>query len=103
MPNPITLNDAIAELRQSAKFRVWNQLSVSDLSHLAKSPIDDRHFTPAELAEMWGVSPETIRVLFREEPGVLKIGPNGTKFKRGYKTLRIPQSIAERVYTRLSE
>jgi hypothetical protein len=64
--------------------------------------VDEKHFTPADLAKAWGISAETIRVLFRDEPGVLKIGDEGTKYKRRYKTLRIPQSIAERVHRRLS-
>jgi hypothetical protein len=64
--------------------------------------MDERHYTPADLAKAWGVSAETIRQLFRDEPGVLKIGDNGTKHKRSYKTLRIPQSVAERVHQRLA-
>jgi hypothetical protein len=62
----------------------------------------EKHYAPRELAELWGLSKETIRTIFRNEPGVLKIGSNGTRLKRGYKTLRIPQSVAERVHTRLS-
>lgn len=30
--------------------------------------VDEKHFTPADLAEAWGVSAETIRQLFRDEP-----------------------------------
>jgi hypothetical protein len=64
--------------------------------------VDEKHFTPADLAKAWGVSAETIRVLFRDEPGVLKIGKDGTRLRRGYKTLRIPETVAQRVHTRLS-
>ena len=64
--------------------------------------VDVKHFSPTELAEAWGVSVETIRSIFREEPGVLKIGKTGTKYRRGYFTLRIPQEIAEKVHRRLS-
>jgi hypothetical protein len=62
----------------------------------------EKHFTPAELAEMWGVSVQTICEIFKAEEGVLKIGSNGTRNRRAYKTLRIPESVAERVHTRLS-
>jgi hypothetical protein len=62
----------------------------------------EKHYEPSELAEMWGVSPETIRSIFRDEPGVLKIGKTGAKHKRGYIALRIPGSLAELVHTRLS-
>lgn len=60
------------------------------------SVVSTKHFTPAELAEAWGVSVDTIRNLFRNEPGVLKIGDRESRFKRGYITLRIPQAVAER-------
>jgi hypothetical protein len=60
----------------------------------------EKHYSPAELAQIWGVDPETIRNVFRNEPGVLKLGNNGGK--RTYITLRIPESIAERVHRRLS-
>jgi hypothetical protein len=61
-----------------------------------------KHFTPAQLAEAWGLSPDTIRKLFRDEPGVLKLGRASSRFKQGYVTLRIPQDVAERVHRRLS-
>jgi len=34
----------------------------------------ERHYSPSELAELWGLSSETIRRLFQEEPGVVTIG-----------------------------
>ena len=61
----------------------------------------EKHFTPAELAELWGVSAETVRITFREEPGVLRL-QQPTKGKRQYVLLRIPESVAERVHRRLS-
>ena len=64
--------------------------------------VDERHYSPAELAKAWGVSAETVRQLFRSEPGVLRLGTNGDKQTRGYITLRIPQSVATRVHTRLT-
>jgi hypothetical protein len=62
----------------------------------------ERHYTPQELAQLWAVSIQTIREVFKNEEGVLKIGSDGTRTRRGYKTLRIPESVAERVHTRLS-
>ena len=61
-----------------------------------------KHFSPSDLAKAWGVSVETVRSIFREEPGVVKLGKTGTKSRRGYFTLRIPQQVAERVHRRLS-
>jgi hypothetical protein len=65
--------------------------------------VSAKHFTPAQLAEAWGLSPETIRKLFRDESGVLKIGGVPSTLKQGYGTLRIPhQDVAERVHRGLS-
>jgi hypothetical protein len=95
-PNPADL------LRASRKFIHWKpaKLTLRDLkeSHV----MAEKHYTPTELAEMWGVSVQTIRDLFKSEDGVLKIGSSGTRTRRAYKTLRIPHSVAERVHTRLS-
>lgn len=98
---PTSIADAVAEIKQSRKFQDWGKLRLEDIMNPAFG-MDEQHYTPQELAKIWGVSAETIRVLFRDEPGVLKIGKDGTRFKRGYRTLRIPESVAERVHTRLS-
>jgi hypothetical protein len=86
-------------LLKSKKFIKWGKVRVL---HFADVPVVERHFTPAELAKAWGVSIETIRAIFRHEPGVLKIGKPGTKTKRGYFTLRISEEIARRVYRKLA-
>jgi hypothetical protein len=65
--------------------------------------VDERHYAPADLAKAWAVDVETIRNLFREEPGVVKIGEKAPRHKRPYLTLRIPESVAVRVHKRLSE
>jgi hypothetical protein len=62
--------------------------------------LTERHFTAKELAAMWGLSSAAIRRLFRNEPGVLRFGKQKEGHQRDYVTLRIPQSIAERVYRR---
>jgi hypothetical protein len=63
-----------------------------------------RHFTPAELAESWKVDETTIRRIFIEQPGVLKLGRQlpGRK-RRSYVTLRIPAHVAARVYLERSK
>lgn len=58
----------------------------------------ESHFTPAELAEAWQLDKSTIRRIFIDMPGVLKIGRRVARGKRRYVTLRIPREIAERVY-----
>ncbi len=59
----------------------------------------EQHFEPGELAELWRLDASTIRRMFQDEPGVLKIGKSNRRDgKRDYVTLRIPTSVAERVY-----
>jgi hypothetical protein len=58
----------------------------------------ERHFTPKELADLWRLDESTIRRMFQDEPGVLKIGQAGRRHKRDYVTLRIPASTAARFY-----
>lgn len=60
-----------------------------------------RHFSVAEIAEMWGYSDDFVRKLFEREPGVLAAGHGRSPGKRRYLTLRIPLDVAERVYRRL--
>jgi len=57
----------------------------------------EQHYRPSELAKLTGLSTDTIRDLFREEPGVLVINRPEQMHKRGYSSMRIPASIAERV------
>lgn len=63
--------------------------------------VDEKHFSPDELAQAWGVSAQTIRNVFKGEPDVLRIG-NPSPSRRNYFSLRIPQSVAVRVHRRLS-
>jgi len=63
----------------------------------------ERHFSPRTLAELWGYSESTIRRRFQDEPGVVKIGSMGRRDgKRDYATLRIPESVARRVYREMT-
>lgn len=63
----------------------------------------EKHYSPQELSEQWGLSYETLRVLFRNEPGVIRIGRLGRQDgKRDHVTIRIPASVAARVHERLS-
>lgn len=60
------------------------------------------HYTIAELAALWKFSIRTLRQEFDREPGVLAKGHNKSKgARRRYRSLRIPEGVAERVYRRL--
>ena len=100
-----SLAEAISRLTESEKFRLWKPFHATrttrkgiEISSILK---DERFFTPQELADMWKVSVQTVRQVFENEEGVLKIGRDGTRTRRRYKTLRIPESVVERVHTRL--
>lgn len=65
----------------------------------AIEPFAERHFTINELAAKWSLSGEFVRQLVQHEPGVTEWVRQQTG-RRGYRVLRIPQSVAERVYRR---
>lgn len=62
----------------------------------------EKHFSPQEIAEMWGLSRRTISDMFRELPGVLKYEKPRLRGRRGYVTLRIPASLVEQAHRRLT-
>jgi hypothetical protein len=111
--------EALAELQRSSSFLSWTPgpkppkpptISLGrgrSFTYEGKTYtnliVDEKHYSPADLAKAWGVNVETIRNVFREEPGVVKIGAKVPSHKRSYLTLRIPQSVAVRVHKRLSE
>ena len=65
----------------------------------------ERTLSPQEAAELLKLSTSKIRRLFQSEPGVIRIGePSkrlGSKLKRRYFTLRIPESVYRRVVARM--
>jgi hypothetical protein len=61
----------------------------------------ERHFTVNEIAEMWQLDEKMIRRIFGDEPGVVSIGSGESRFRRAYRTLRIPESVLVRVHRRL--
>jgi hypothetical protein len=65
-----------------------------------QAAIDQQFLTIVEVAERLKVNEDTVRRLFLNEPGVIVICfPR--KGKRVYRTLRIPESVFQRVVTRL--
>jgi hypothetical protein len=58
----------------------------------------ERHYSVTEVAKMWALSEKTVRRMFEDEDGVLNWGARETRRKRGYRTLRIPESVLHRVH-----
>ena len=67
------------------------------------STFNERHYTVDEVAELWSLSRESVRKMFLSEPDVPKIARPGNRYKRSYVTLRIPESVLNRVYRRMCE
>jgi len=63
----------------------------------------ERHYTTSQVAELWGVSMDTIRRMFQDEPGVLRIAyPQLTRRRKPRTTLRIPESVLARLHQQRS-
>ena len=62
-------------------------------------PFAERHYTINELASMWRLSGEFVRQLVQYEPGVTE-WVRQQPGRRRYRVLRVPRSVAERVYQR---
>lgn len=60
----------------------------------------ERCYSPEQLAQLWSLSVDTVRRLFEDEPDVMVIERPRLYGKRRYRTLRIPESVASRVYHR---
>jgi transcriptional antiterminator len=76
-------------------------------SSLARKPVQnaiqqtlalERHYTVGEIAKMWGLSEKTVRRMFEDEDGVLQWGVSEQRHRRGYITMRIPESVLLRVH-----
>jgi len=62
-------------------------------------PIEiDPHFSPRFYAELWGLSESTVLRWFQDQPGVLKCGEPKKNGRRTRVEIRIPVSLAMRVY-----
>lgn len=62
-------------------------------------PFEERHYTITELAEMWNFSTEFVRQIVRGEPGVTE-WVRQQPGRRRYSVVRVPHSVAERLYRR---
>jgi hypothetical protein len=70
----------------------------------------EQHYSIPQIARQWSLSPNTVRRIFFNEPGVLRIGQPSRllggqkkKYKRHYFTLRIPESVLLRVQARRTQ
>lgn len=66
-------------------------------------PAAEVYYTIFEIAKTWKVSTDHARRVFDQEPGVLVFSAPAKKYKRGYRTLRIPASVLDRVIRRMTQ
>jgi hypothetical protein len=93
----------LGEPKKFQKFLNWTPVKPKKIKRTDRLPADERHYSPAELADAWGLSADTIRSLFEGEPDVIIYGDaQGTNRKRRYRTIKIPASVAMRLKNRLT-
>jgi len=74
------------------------EISSSEFGQLRTDTTFEVHYTIGELAAKWRLGRETVRLLVKDEPGVVKIRLGRRKALTRYS---IPESIARRVHTKL--
>lgn len=73
-------------------------LNASARAAVVPGPAFERHYRIGELAEMWKLGRETVRLLVKDEAGVIKVRLGR---KRANTVYSVPESVARRIHTRL--
>jgi len=58
----------------------------------------EKHYRISELSRLWGLGRETVRLLVKDDPGVLKVRMGR---KKAHTIYSVPESAAQRIHTRL--
>jgi hypothetical protein len=64
--------------------------------------LDEPVFTAEEVAVARKLHPTTVRRMFLDEPGVIRMGHGPVRGRGQYFTLRIPASVVRRVFERMT-
>jgi len=100
--------DAIADIRHQVRLAAKpanggsrtdsREPRVNGARTTANTTTSAEFYSVADVAAMWKLSPDTIRRLFADEPGVITLGDGrASRGRRKRITLRIPKEILERV------
>jgi hypothetical protein len=73
---------------------VGSPLGSGDLSN-------EKHYSVIEISKLWALSEKTVRRIFETEPGVIHWSREEKVHKRGYRTLRVPETVLHRVHRKL--
>lgn len=63
-----------------------------------ESAFNEQHYRIADLAALWAIGREKVRLLIKDEPGVLRLRLGR---KRAHTTYSVPASVAQRIHNRL--
>ena len=63
-----------------------------------EDPAFERHYRIGELAEMWQLGRETVRLMVKDERGVIRVRLGR---KQAHTIYSVPESVAARIHTRL--
>jgi len=114
--NELTLQCFETRLRYG---RIWlvfdpGRLNMAELArklpgsaHIESLPLvpadlaNEKHYSVIEISKLWALSQKTVRRIFEGEPGVIHWGSTETRHKRGYRTLRVPETVLLRVHRKL--
>jgi len=76
----------------------------SHFAGFSAGPIElanEKHYSVIEISKLWALSQKTVRRIFEREPGVILWGSEESRHKRGYRTLRVPETVLLRVHRKL--
>ena len=62
---------------------------------------NEKHYSVIEIAKLWALSEKTVRRIFEREPDVIRWSSEEKLHKRGYRTLRVPETVLHRVHRKL--
>ena len=93
------MRDAVALSKDQERMRRRHDVTIktSPPVYEPSIPAEEKYYSVAGIAKLWGLSTDTVRRIFAKTPGVLKIGNKGS-----YVTLRIPARVLQRQTAKLS-
>lgn len=99
---PKSLDDNSNSGTGTSMEKSWARVSRKTVADAPTPLALERHYTVAEVAEMWGWSEEKVHDVFRDEPGVLQSRLRTLlSRKRQNITRTIPATVLIRVHDRL--
>jgi len=61
----------------------------------------EKHYTIAEIAQLWGLSWSSVRRILENETGIVIWGHPGNNKRKRYQTIRVPASVLTRIHSRV--